>query len=50
MAEDSERHGKTLFIRNLPFSTSNEDLEKVFSDIGPLKTCFVVSDKGKNFW
>jgi len=45
MAEDSERHGKTLFIRNLPFSTSNEDLEKVFSDIGPLKTCFVVSDK-----
>ncbi|KAH9525143.1 hypothetical protein Btru_000425 [Bulinus truncatus] len=47
MAElkESERHGKTLFIRNLPYSTTNEKLEKIFSDIGPIKTCFVVKDK-----
>lgn len=41
-----ERHGKTLFIRNLPYSTTNEKLEKVFSEIGPIKSSFVVSDKG----
>ncbi|XP_059150152.1 RNA-binding protein 28-like [Physella acuta] len=40
-----ERHGKTLFIRNLPYSTTNEKLEKVFSEIGPIKSSFVVSDK-----
>ncbi|CAC5415571.1 NOP4 [Mytilus coruscus] len=41
-----ERKSKTLFIRNLPFSTNNESLEKTFSDIGPLKQCFVVKNKG----
>ncbi|RUS81801.1 hypothetical protein EGW08_010438 [Elysia chlorotica] len=47
MADTSERHGKgkTLFVRNLPYTTTNETLEKVFSDIGPLKSCFVVKDK-----
>lgn len=41
-----DRKSKTLFIRNLPFSTNNEALEKVFSEIGPLKQCFVVKNKG----
>ncbi|CAG5134175.1 unnamed protein product, partial [Candidula unifasciata] len=43
MAE--EKHGKTLFVRNIPYSATNESLEKVFSDIGPIKSCFVVKDK-----
>ncbi|XP_074661419.1 RNA-binding protein 28-like [Tubulanus polymorphus] len=33
----------TLFVRNLHPKTTNEDLEKVFSSIGPMKQCFVVS-------
>ncbi|GFO46401.1 RNA-binding protein 28 [Plakobranchus ocellatus] len=45
MADATERHGKTLFVRNLPYTTTNESLEKEFSDIGPLKSCFVVKDK-----
>ncbi|XP_013421766.1 RNA-binding protein 28 isoform X2 [Lingula anatina] len=41
---EEEHASKTLFIRNLPYSTTNQDLEKIFSDVGPLKQCFVVKD------
>ena len=51
MAVTDKKHGtKTLFVSNLPYSTTNDDLENVFSDIGPIKTCFVVSDKGDIFY
>lgn len=38
---------KVLFVRNLPFSTTDQDLENLFSEIGPTKRCFVIRDKGK---
>lgn len=38
--------GLTLFIRNLPSSASSEQLEEIFSEVGPVKRCFVVKDKG----
>ena len=38
---------KTLFVQNLPYSATNEQLEQLFSDIGPIKRCFVVKNKGK---
>ena len=38
---------KVLFVRNLPFSTTDQDLENVFSEIGPIKRCFVIRNKGK---
>ena len=37
---------KTLFVRNLPYSTVKETLEDVFSDYGPIKQCFIVTDRG----
>ncbi|XP_014664183.1 PREDICTED: RNA-binding protein 28-like [Priapulus caudatus] len=37
---------KTLFIRNLPFSATNNELESTFSHIGPIKKCFVVKETG----
>ncbi|KAM4618578.1 RNA-binding protein 28 isoform 2-T2 [Polymixia lowei] len=36
----------TLFIKSLPTSASNERLEEIFSEIGPVKQCFVVNEKG----
>ena len=38
---------KTLFVRNLPYSTTDEVLESVFSPYGELRRCFVVKEKGK---
>ena len=38
---------KVLFVRNLPFSATDQDLENLFSEIGPTKRCFVIRDKGK---
>ncbi|EFA86091.1 hypothetical protein PPL_01328 [Heterostelium album PN500] len=36
--------GKTLFIRNVSFDTTQEDLEKKFSEFGKLKFCRLVLD------
>ena len=38
---------KVLFVRNLPFSATDQDLENIFSEVGPIKRCFVIRDKGK---
>merc|ERR1712013_790274 len=35
----------TIFVGNLPFDTRDDQLEKVFSEIGPIKRAFVVKDK-----
>lgn len=37
----------TLFVRNLPASASNGRMEEIFAEIGPVKSCFVVKEKGK---
>ena len=37
---------KVLFVRNLPFTTNDKDLEDAFSEYGPIKRCFAVRDKG----
>ena len=37
---------KTLFVRNIPFSTTDSQLEAAFSQHGELKSCFTVKEKG----
>ena len=37
---------KTLFVRGLPYSTSDADLEESFSECGPVKTCFTIKETG----
>uniref|UniRef100_A0A4W5MG21 RRM domain-containing protein n=1 Tax=Hucho hucho TaxID=62062 RepID=A0A4W5MG21_9TELE len=35
----------TIFVRSLPVDASNDRLEEIFSEIGPVKHCFVVKEK-----
>ena len=37
----------TLFVRNLPYSTTDEELATVFGHYGTLKRCFTVKEKCK---
>lgn len=41
--EASERG---LFVRNLDFGCTSADLEGVFEAVGPIKSCFVVTEPG----
>ncbi|XP_011851309.1 PREDICTED: RNA-binding protein 28 isoform X2 [Mandrillus leucophaeus] len=37
----------TLFVGRLPPSARSEQLEELFSQVGPVKQCFVVTEKGR---
>ncbi|XP_054419863.1 RNA-binding protein 28 [Pteronotus mesoamericanus] len=39
--------GLTLFVGRLPPSARSEQLEELFSQVGPVRQCFVVTEKGK---
>ncbi|KAL4232449.1 RNA-binding protein 28 [Mactra antiquata] len=42
----SVKECKTIFVRNIPYSITKENLEDKFSDFGPIKQCFIVKEKG----
>ncbi|CAO3690899.1 unnamed protein product [Umbelopsis ramanniana] len=46
-ASDKDAHHSkaTLFVRNIPYDATNNELEEFFSDLGPIRSCFVVMDK-----
>lgn len=41
----SDRSRSTLFVSTIPYSATSEQLQDFFSDIGPVRSCFVVADK-----
>ena len=38
---------KKLFVGNIPYSTTDGDLEKAFNDHGEVKACFTVKEPGQ---
>ena len=42
--EQRKRENKTLYVKNLGASTTDADLENLFSEIGPTKHSFVIKD------
>jgi len=37
--------GKKLFVGGLPFATTNEELEKLFSEVGTVESATVITDR-----
>lgn len=46
MSSDTTK--STLFVSTLPFAATNAELEEFFSQVGPVRSCFVVKKDGKS--
>jgi RNA recognition motif-containing protein len=45
--KEEEKDARTLFVRNVSFDVDESKLEEVFSDVGPVRQCFLVRNKGE---
>ncbi|KAL2477969.1 RNA-binding (RRM/RBD/RNP motif) family protein [Forsythia ovata] len=43
---DNPHCSATVFVANIPFSFTNTQLEETFSEVGPIRRCFLVTKKG----
>lgn len=41
-----EKDNRTVFVRGISFDVDEKPLEEAFSEIGPVKQCFIVREKG----
>ena len=45
MQKEGELDPKTVFIRGLSYDLVSDDVEKAFSEIGPVRKCFLLQGK-----
>ena len=46
---EAAKHDKrTVFVRGIPFTTRPDEFEAHFSELGPVRTSFLVKDKGQH--
>ncbi|KAI8320595.1 RNA-binding domain-containing protein, partial [Martensiomyces pterosporus] len=49
-AQPSETYTKSmLFVRGIPKDATNEELEEFFSNVGPIRSCFVATVRNRGF-
>ena len=49
MAKSAPETDKSqVFVRGLAASATKESVEALFADLGPIRNCFLVTDKGSN--
>lgn len=46
--ENSVHSKSTLFVSTIPFDATNNDLEEFFSEVGPIRNCFLIKKDGKS--
>ena len=45
---DEEDDNATVFVRNIAFDVTNQDLESFFGDVAPVRRAFIVEQNGKS--
>ena len=46
-ADDVARDSRTVFVRGVDYATDEQALEAAFGEIGPLRSCFLIRQKGQ---
>lgn len=47
MGDSSKASSVCLFVRNLPYTTTDSELEDVFKRHGALRSCYTVKERGE---